>query len=338
MKIPPLFLTLLFTAGSVFAADAPGAKTETLLRKPYFQSDFFGEMPRAFCIIQSVDLKAKTMLVKVLKDGRLETISIGPDTELLFRNATGELEDYFHGQHVMLFVYGDEDRKWAGIRAVQDEIQMTAAHNWFGTITKIDREQRRYWTRREEKNDKKEVTKVVELDHVYAPEVKVWKGESATGAEALQVGDEFIQQLVEKEGALVAVEMFDRAGAEAVRKVQEARYYEAQTEKGLSGYVTDVEPMSGALTVTINRNNVKRAGELKAGDEIKLVPVDGSQPFAGAIYEVKNADSRKRLELLVNARAAARMHYGEPLRVFMPGTGGELPTGRSGIPAPPVKK
>jgi len=104
------------------------------------------------------------MVVKVLKDGRLETISIGPDTEFLFRNAYGELEDYFPGQHVMLFVYGDEDRKWAGIRAVQDEIQMTAQHNWFGTITKIDREKRQYWTRREEKNDKKEVTKVVELD------------------------------------------------------------------------------------------------------------------------------------------------------------------------------
>lgn len=338
MKAPSLFLSLLLAAGSIFAADTPAAKTETPLRKPYFQGDFFGEMPRAFCIIQKVDLKARTMVVKVLKDGRLETISIGPDTELLFRNAFGELEDYFSGQHVMLFVYGDEDRKWAGIRAVQDEIQMTAAHNWFGTITKIDREQRRYWTHREELNDKKEVTKTVDLDHVYAPDVKVWKGETAAGAEALQVGDEVIQQLVEKDGALVAVEMFDRAGAAAVGKVQEARLYQAQTERGLSGYVLDVEPMSGALTVMINRGNLKRAGELKAGDEIKLAPADGSQPFAGAIYEVKNVDSRRRVDLLVNARAAARMHYGEPLRVFMPGTGGELPTGRSGIPTPPVKK
>jgi hypothetical protein len=338
MKIPSLFLFLLLTAGSAVAADAPTAKAETPLRKPYFQGDFFGEMPRAFCIIQKVDLKAKTMVVKVLKDGRLETISIGPDTELLFRNGYGELEDYFAGQHVMLFVYGDEERKWAGIRAVQDEIQMTAAHNWFGTITKIDRDQRRYWTRREEKNDKKEITKVVELDHVYAPDVKVWKGETTAGAEALQVGDEVIQQLVEKDGALVAVEMFDRAGATAVGKAQEARLYQAQTEKGLSGYVLDVEPMSGALTVMINRNNYKRAGELKAGDEIKLAPADGSPPFAAAIYEVKNVDSRRRVDLLVNARAAARMHYGEPLRVFMPGTGGELPTGRSGIPTAPVKK
>jgi hypothetical protein len=334
MKISSLLLALLFAAGSAWAVETPA----TPLRKPFFQNDFFGEMPRAFCIIKAVDLNAKTMDVKVLKDGRTEKISIGPDTELLFRNAYGELEDYFPGQHVMLFVYPDEDRKWAGIRAVQDEIQMTAAHNWFGTITKIDREQRRYWTRREEKNDKKEVTKVVELDHVYAPDVKVWKGETAAGAEALQVGDEVIQQLVEKDGALVAVEMFNRAGADAARQVQEARLYKSQTEKGLSGYVLDLEPMSGALTVMINRNNLKRAGELKPGDEIKLVPADGSQPFAGAIYDVKTVDSRKRLDLLVNARAAARMHYGEPLRVFMPGTGGELPTGRSGIPSPPVKK
>lgn len=338
MRISLFFFSLLLSAGLLLGVDAPAAKNDTPLRNPYFQGDFFGEMPRAFCIIQKVDLKARTMLVKVLKDGRTETIAIGPDTELLFRNAYGELEDYFPGQHVMLFVYGDEERKWAGIRAVQDEIQMTAAHNWFAAITKIDREQRRYWTRREEKNEKKEVTKVVELDHVYAPDVKVWKGETAVGAEALQVGDEVIQQLVEKDGALVAVEMFDRAGAAAVGKVQEARLYQAQTEKGLAGYVLDVEPMAGALTVMINRNNLKRAGELKPGDEIKIAPEDGSQPFAAAVYEVKGVDSRKRLELLVNARAAARLHYGEPLRVFLPGTGGELPTGRSGIPTPPVKK
>jgi len=340
VKIPFPLLGLVLPAAVLFAADnsTPAPKPEVPLRKPYFQNDFFGEMPRAFCIIQKIDLQAKTMVVKVLKDGRLETISIGPDTELLFRNAYGELEDYFPGQHVMLFVYGDEDRKWAGIRAVQDEIQMTAQHNWFGTITKIDREKRQYWTRREEKNDKKEVTKVVELDHIYAPDVKVWKGETPVGADALQVGDEVIQQLVEKDGQLVAVEMFDRAGADAVRKIQEARLYQSQTEHGLSGYVLDLEPMSGALTVMINRGNLKRAGELKAGDEIKIAPADGSAPFAGAIYEIKSPDSRKRLELLVNARAAARLKYGEPLRVFMPGTGGPLPEGRSGIPTPPVKK
>jgi hypothetical protein len=340
VKIPFPLLGLVLPAAVLFAADpsTPAPKPEVPLRKPYFQNDFFGEMPRAFCIIQKIDLQAKTMVVKVLKDGRLETISIGPDTELLFRNAYGELEDYFPGQHVMLFVYGDEDRKWAGIRAVQDEIQMTAQHNWFGTITKIDREKRQYWTRREEKNDKKEVTKVVELDHIYAPDVKVWKGETPVGADALQVGDEVIQQLVEKDGQLVAVEMFDRAGADAVRKIQEARLYQSQTERGLSGYVLDLEPMSGALTVMINRGNLKRAGELKVGDEIKIAPADGSAPFAGAIYEIKSPDSRKRLELLVNSRAAARLKYGEPLRVFMPGTGGPLPEGRSGIPTPPVKK
>src|SRR5260221_9190489 len=123
MNARSVLLPWSLAAGFVFAADTRAAKSETPLRKPYFQGDFFGEMPRAFCIIQKVDLKARTMVVKVLKDGRLETISIGPDTELLFRNAFGELEDYFSGQHVMLFVYGDEDRKWAGIRAVQDEIQ-----------------------------------------------------------------------------------------------------------------------------------------------------------------------------------------------------------------------
>jgi hemin uptake protein HemP len=80
-----------------------------LLRKPFGQNDFFGEMPGVFCTIQKVDLAAKTMVVKVLKDGRLETINIGPDTELLSRNAYEELEDYFPGQHVMLLINGDEE-------------------------------------------------------------------------------------------------------------------------------------------------------------------------------------------------------------------------------------
>jgi hypothetical protein len=39
----------------------------------------------------------------------------------------------------------------------------------------------------------------------------------------------------------------------------------------------------------------------------------------------------------VNARVASRLGYGQVLRLFMPGTGPELPTGRTGIPLPSKK-
>jgi hypothetical protein len=54
--------------------------------------------------------------------------------------------------------------------------------------------------------------------------------------------------------------------------------------------------------------------------------------FAAAISEIQEVDTRARLKLVINARVAARLSYGQPLRLFMPGTGPELPSGRSGIP------
>ena len=72
VKIPFPLLGLVLPAAVLFAADTstPAPKPEVPLRKPYFQNDFFGEMPRAFCIIQKIDLQARTMVVKVLKAPR----------------------------------------------------------------------------------------------------------------------------------------------------------------------------------------------------------------------------------------------------------------------------
>jgi len=159
------------------------------------------------------------------------------------------------------------------------------------------------------------------------------------GADALQVGDEVIQQLVEKDGAIGrGGNVRSRGRGLPWRKIQEARALpvanRARPERLRAGSRADERRAHGHD----QPRNLKRAGELKTGDEIKIAPADGSAPFAGAIYEIKSPDSRKRLELLVNSRAAARLKYGEPLRVFMPGTGGPLPEGRSGIPTPPVKK
>src|SRR5262249_3856724 len=106
MKTHALTTLLFIAAARILAGETPAGP------QPKFQGDFFGEMARSFATIVSTDSKAMTMTAKLDKDGSLATLPIRSDTELHFRSSWGELSDYFPGQHVMLFVYVDEDRKW----------------------------------------------------------------------------------------------------------------------------------------------------------------------------------------------------------------------------------
>ncbi|HZK79498.1 MAG TPA: hypothetical protein VFC46_00485, partial [Humisphaera sp.] len=94
-------LVLGVMAGSSSAQSTAPPK----LPKPQFQGDYFGEMARAFCTIKQVDVKGHSLLVVRDKDGKEVRVPIRDDTELHFRDSWGELENYFPGEHVMLFVY-----------------------------------------------------------------------------------------------------------------------------------------------------------------------------------------------------------------------------------------
>jgi hypothetical protein len=96
--------------------------------------------------------------------------------------------------------------------------------------------------------------------------------------------------------------------------------------------VNDYNVLTGAMSATVAWCSAARAKQLKIGDSIAIQPADGSKPFAALVSSTKQVDSRLRLELIINSRVAARLNYGQTLRVFMPGTGPELPTGKSGIP------
>jgi hypothetical protein len=304
--------------------------------KPQFQGDYFGEMARSFCTITEVDLKGRALVVKKDKDAQVVRVPIKEDTELRFRDSWGELENYFPGQHVMLFMYVDEDRNWTYPRAVQDDVQMQSGHNWYAAVTAIDLEKRTYATHREEKDKAGKVTKVEDKRYTFDPAAKVWKSATPAGIDGLKVGDEVIQQLVEKDGKLVAVEVFARAGTAEVRKVQDEQHRRDLDRLGLSGYVNDVEMLSGLLTATIAWSGAERAKVLKVGDELAIVPADG-RAFAGAVISTERVDSRQRLRLAINSRAAARLSVGTSLRVFVPGTGPEVPKGKSGVPASAYK-
>ncbi len=314
-------------AGAAFGQNAPAGTP-----KPKFQGDFFGEMPRAFCIIQKVDLKRRVLTVKQDGSGTIREVPLRDDTELHFRDSWGELSDYYPGLHVMLFLYIDDDKNWTYPRAVQDEIHVSARHGWFAKVVKIDMQKHTVATVREEKNGKGEVTKTIPKEVAYFPNVKVWKGETSGGIETLREGDEVIQQLVEKDGVLAATEILDRKGDDAVRAMQETRHHTDQDRVGLPAYINDLDPISGSVVISVAWSGSDRAKSLKPGDAITLTPTDGSKPFAALVGEMQSVDTRQRIQLVANARVVSRLAYGQSLRLFLPGTGPALPTGRAGIP------
>jgi len=326
-------LTMIAVCGfGLLSAAVFGQTVPTAIPKPRFQGDFFGEMPRVFCILQKIDLKRKVLTIKQDGSGVLREVPIREDTEIHFRDSWGELSDYFPGQHVMLFLYIDDDKNWAYPRAVQDEIHVSARHGWFAKVLTIDSAKHTITTRREEKNSKGEVTKTIDKEFAYFPDVKVWKGDQPGGIETLHPGDEVIQQLVEKSGLLAATEIFDRKGDDAVRLAQDARHKTEQDRLGLPAYINDLEPTTGSVVLSVAWSGADRAKSLKPGDAITLSPTDGSKPFAALVSEVQGVDTRQRLQLIANARVVSRLTYGQPLRLFLPGTGPALPTGRAGLP------
>jgi hypothetical protein len=66
---------------------------------------------------------------------------------------------------------------------------------------------------------------------------------------------------------------------------------------------------------------------------LAVVP-SGGKPFAAAVCSIQGVDSRQRVQLAINARVAARLTPGQTLRIFLPGTGPEIPEGRAGLPVP----
>jgi hypothetical protein len=308
---------------------------------PRFQGDFFNEMARAFACVVRVDVPAQTMTVVLDRDGAQVTVPIRTDTELHVRDSWGELGDYFPGQHVMLFMYVDEERAWTWPRAVQDELHVAGRHGWFARVTAIDRAALTYTSVRAEKDGQGGITREITATYRFDPAVKVWKGPVAATIDALAPGDEVIQQQVLAPGVRdgvkptdrVVVEIADRAGDQAITAAQDARHRQDEDALGLPAYVTDVEVLTGAATLTVAWSSAARAKQLKPGEAVAIQPGGaGGKPFAASIVEVQGVDTRARLQVVINSRVASRLAHGQPLRLFMPGTGPALPTGRTGVP------
>jgi hypothetical protein len=185
---------------------------------------------------------------------------------------------------------------------------------------------------REEKDGQGKVTKEITATLTYAPDAKVWKGATPGDITTLALGDEVIQQQVLKDGKKIAVEIADRTGDKAITAAQDAKHRQDQDAFGLPAYVTDFDVLTGALSITVAWSGAERAKSLTPGTVVAVQPTVGTKAFAAAIREVRAIDQRARLELVVNARVASRLSYGQTLRLFMPGTGPALPSGRLGVP------
>jgi hypothetical protein len=302
--------------------------------KPAFQGDFFGEMPRASGVIQAVDEKDRLVTAKLDRDGRIVRVPVREDTELHVRSSWGELSDYFPGQHVMLFMYVDDDKAWTYPRAIQDDIHLWSLHHHYARVVRIDHDARTCATQRDEKDAKGNFVRTVEASYFYAPDVKVWKGKEPGSIDALKEGDEVITQLVERDGKLVASEILDRAGNDAVKAAQDERHRKDQERLGLPAYVSDVEVLAGSLLATVAWSGSARAQQdLKPGMTLAVIPA-GGKAFAAAVCSIQGIDTRQRVQFAINARVAARLTPGASLRIFLPETGPELPQGRAGIPLP----
>jgi hypothetical protein len=300
---------------------------------PKLQADYFGEMVRAFAVINKVDLKERTLTVRLEKDSRIVTVPIHEDTELHFRDSWGELDDYFEGQHIMLFMYVDDQKRWAYPRAIQDDIHLSARNGWFGKVSKIDKSKQSYTVIRQGVTGEGKPGGFFDKEYFYLKTTKVWKGSTPAGPETLKEGDEVIQQLIERDGSMIAVEIFDRAGAEVVRGLQDARHKKDQERLGLPAYINDFEPLSGALLVSFPWSGQERAAaELTPSTLVVMAPGDRGEPFGGLVSTSTKVDNRQRIQFIVNPRVAVRLSRGLPLKVFLPNTGPAMPTGRLGVP------
>jgi hypothetical protein len=326
MRIP--WLVALVVCGTWRIADGGDAGVPL----PQFQGDFFGEMGRDFATIVAVDVQSQKVTVELDRDGSRVIVPVRSDTEIHFRDSWGELGDYFPGEHVMLFMYVDDERKWTYPRAIQDDLHVAARHGWFAKVTAIDTAAKTYATVREEKDGQGKVVKEITGEYGYSPGVKVWKGRVPGAIDTLILGDEVIQQLVRIDGRKVAVEIVDRAGDKEIAAEQDAKHHADEDRLGLPCYVTDVDVLTGGLSVTVAWCSAARAKSLKPGQAVALQPGDGSKVFAASLCDIQAIDTRARLNLVVNSRVASRLGYGQVLRLFMPGTGPELPTGRTGVP------
>ncbi len=319
-------------AATLIANACHTTAAETPLPVAKFQGDAFNEMARAFGCVVSTDATAHTMTLVLDKDGSQVTVPIRMDTELHYRDSWGELGDFFAGQRVMLFMYVDDERKWTWPRAVQDELHMTARHGFFDKVVAIEPEGRSFVTARPLKNPDGSKGKDLYNRFHYDAAVKVWKGATATGIDGLAVGDEVILQQVLKDGVKVTVEIADRNGDKEIAALQDAKHHQDEDRLGLPCYVTDVDVLTGAVSFTVPWCSAARAKQLTPGAVTAVVPGDGSKTFAAALITLQEVDQRERLQMVVNARVASRLAYGQALRLFVPGTGPAVPTGKLGLP------
>lgn len=281
-----------------------------------------------------VDLKARTLTARLDKTGKEVTVPVPEVAACRFRNSWGYLEDYTPGMRVFLFLFTDEDGTWTYPEAILDELFSAARHKHYARVASIDAAKRVVVAEYPVKAGSTAPANTV--TYICDPDVKVWHGAAVGGFDALKIGDEIIAQRVYRAGEQFTVEIADRAGAEAIQKAQDAAHNKRLGQSGLQATVGDREPVSGSVMLNIAPSGTPRVGELKPGSTVTVTPTDGAKPFAFWVSRVEVEGGRNdrgvRVYGVVRSYAAARLTVGQSVRLWVPGTGPQLPEGKSGLP------
>lgn len=278
--------------------------------KPEFNGPYFGKLPRAWVEILKVDAERNMMTVRN-KMGQEVEVPIRGDTELRVRDHWGTLADYYPGQSVMLFVYHDAAGKWSYPRAVQDEIQMMSLHKWWWTVDIFDKAAGIIELSRKEKD------KVFKESFRVGSDTKLWKGETASGLDALQVGDVVLFQTRFEKGQekRFAVELMDEKGLTAIRAAQTAKHKKRLAADGLPAVVNDAEMLTGALLVSVQWSASETARSIKPGDTLTLSGPNGLK-LSAPVAESRGDGVRHKLLLAAHPADMARLRIGDDVRVI----------------------
>ena len=231
----------------------------------------------------------------------------------------------------MLFMYVDDDHNWTYPRAIQDDIHVSARHNWFARVTHIDRVAHTYHTTREKRTGRDKSRKRLRKIMFSRPMRKVGRATRRAASKPCAKGTRLFSSLWSMSGKLVAVEIFDRKGDDAVRAMQDEAHHRIRNAGPARVCQRRGTPFRSLLVVrcvercgTRQRPQARRCCDRvvppKAQSPLPPPPLPATRRHPAA-YSVCSQCPRCR-----------RLQLGQSLRVFLPNTGPAVPTGRAGFP------
>ena len=308
MKLLSL-LALAFTAGQLFAADAPAVTTAPA--KPVLKI-IPGQvivptdaMRRIWGELVSMDLKTRTGTFR--KEGTDEIMSfiVLPYAELLHHASFGDLQDFRIGERAIFRMHENADGQWTWLTYIQDQMNMMNGHKEYFYVDSIDADKGTLNCTQAnfDKSFVREKGILISTDAA----TRYWKnGEPAKFAD-IKVGDKVRTQThgIGKGKVQMCWEVFlDDASLLKFQNAQKAVHAKRMTEEGAPGYVDKLAGSELQLTLFQEGNEVSRT--LKPGQKIRVAPAGVDRkptaaPVQGTIKDAKMSGNLGKVTVTLDA-------------------------------------